>query len=569
MVTEIVDLDLSSNSSFKIITMQGDIASRFIEFHLTYNNETFDLTGKTVLCRYLNDDKTVITTNLVINDKTNGICTLDIPYTLMKNPYVTRSELVIKQSNEILSTIPFTVEVVKSLVKSSVIESSDEFGALNEALWKVEGFKSEIEKITNYIFLKDYQDLVIGEDWSNALETAIKESINNNIPLFIHNGEYGLSKTITPSTDINSDIAYKILTIIGENPNGVIFKGINSFNGRAFDFRYMRNLYLENFTSKLQYHFIQYGADENKIQSKRNIVIKNVFCNASGEQINWNNYICTPRPNSYSDNNGGDYSRYPLEIMNFSGYNAVMIVNKSVDEEGNIINGGVDNSALGITDKVKGTSSPSILVDGGLRSFLQLKNSNAETKSAERQDVVYEINQNGNIAIGCSTQSSDTVASGSALIKARGKYPIINMYDQNRSNRKFSFYMADDVTYINNYDESGTVINRISMNYKTGVISFKGTLQLGSVLTWSDTNATKSANGITSIYVPSSITSRFEHITDGVEGQTIHIISDGTLTVEHYKDSWGNIRTNTKANVILEKGVLYTLTRINNLWYLK
>ena len=46
---------------------------------------------------------------------------------------------------------------------------------------------------------------------------------------------------------------------------------------------------------------------------------------------------------------------------------------------------------------------------------------------------------------------------------------------------------------------------------------------------------------------------RFEHITDGVEGQTIHIVSDGTLTVEHYKDSWGNIRTNTKANVILEK----------------
>ena len=434
---------------------------------------------------------------------------------------------------------------------------------------KIDNIEEQLDKITNYIFLKDYQDLVVGEDWSNALETAIMESINNNIPLFIHNGEYGLSKTITPCTDINSDIAFKILTIIGENPNGVIFKGINSFNDRAFDFRYMRNLYLENFTSNLNYHFIQYGADENKIQSKRNIVIKNVFCNASGEQINWNNYICTPRPNSYSDNNDGDYSRYPLEIMNFSGYNAVMIVNKSVDEEGNIINGGVDNSALGITDKVKGTSSPSILVDGGLRSFLQFKNSNAETKSAERQDVVYEINQNGNIAIGCSTQSSDTVASGSALIKARGKYPIINMYDQNRSNRKFSFYMADDVTYINNYDESGTVINRISMNYKTGVISFKGTLQLGSVLTWSDTNATKSANGITSIYVPSSITSRFEHITDGVEGQTIHIISDGTLTVEHYKDSWGNIRTNTKANVILEKGVLYTLTRINNLWYLK
>ena len=439
---------------------------------------------------------------------------------------------------------------------------------INETLLK--DINDKLVTITNYIFLKDYQNLVIDEDWSNALETAIMESINNNIPLFIHNGEYGLSKTITPTEDIDSEIALKTLTIIGESPNGVIFSGINAFSGIAFDFRHMRNLYLENFTSNLKYHFVQYGANENKIQSKRNVVIKNVYCNVGGEQINWNNYICCPRPINYDDNNSdGRYARYPLEIMNFSGYNAIMIVNKSVDEDGNIINGGVDNSALGITDKVKGTSSPSILVDGGLRSFLQFKNPNAETKSAERQDVVYEINQNGNIAIGCSTQSSDTVASGSALIKARGKYPIINMYDQNRSNRKFSFYMADDVTYINNYNDDGTVINRISMNYKTGVISFKGTVQLGSVLTWSGTTATISANGISSIYVPSTITSRLEHITDGVEGQTIHVVSDGALTVEHYKESWGNIRTSTKANVILEKGVLYTLTRINDLWYLK
>lgn len=151
MVTEIVDLDLGTNSSFKIITMQGDVASRFIEFHLTYNNETFDLTGKTVSCKYLNNDKTVNTTNLVINDKLNGICTLDVPYELMKNPYVARSELIITQSNEILSTIPFTVEVVKSLVKSSVVESSSEFGALNDALWRVDGLDSRINNLSSQL----------------------------------------------------------------------------------------------------------------------------------------------------------------------------------------------------------------------------------------------------------------------------------------------------------------------------------------------------------------------------------------------------------------------------------
>lgn len=180
MVTEIVDLDLSSNSSFKIITMQGDIASRFIEFHLTYNNETFDLTGKTVSCRYSKDDKTVNTTNLVINDKLNGICTLDVPYELMKNPYVTRSELVIKQSNETLSTIPFTVEVVKSLVKSSVVESSDEFDALIEALWKVEGFNSRLNDINSRL-----------GNVSSLLDTKAKKGKNVRI-IAKENGDYTL-----------------------------------------------------------------------------------------------------------------------------------------------------------------------------------------------------------------------------------------------------------------------------------------------------------------------------------------------------------------------------------------
>lgn len=176
MVTEIVDLDLGTNSSFKIMTMQGDVASRFIEFHLTYNNEVFDLTGKTVSCRYLKDDKTVNTTNLVINDKLNGVCILDVPYELMENPYIARCELVIKQSNEVLSTIPFTVEVVKSLVKSCIVESSDEFGALNEALWKVDGIKGEIAEINSQLEQKVNKNEV-----ANGL-TAKGNMLYTNLP---------------------------------------------------------------------------------------------------------------------------------------------------------------------------------------------------------------------------------------------------------------------------------------------------------------------------------------------------------------------------------------------------
>lgn len=242
MVTEIVDLDLSSNSSFKIVTMQGDIASRFIEFHLTYNNETFDLTGKTVSCRYLNDDRIAITTNLVINDKQNGICTLDVPYELMKNPYTARSELVIKQSNEILSTIPFTVEVVKSLVKSSVVESSDEFGALNEALWKVEGVDNRLNDIGSRL------DTITQKN-----DISILKNRKYKLGERVYSNLYGGSTWIVKSTN---DVKLQHLNIVFDDElhlivnlngggSGILECQINSINGylREQNQKKYRNLF--------------------------------------------------------------------------------------------------------------------------------------------------------------------------------------------------------------------------------------------------------------------------------------------------------------------------------------
>lgn len=150
MVTEIVDLDLGSNSSFKIITVDGDIRSRFIEFHLSYNGEVFNLQNKSVKCRYING-KTTEEVNLTINDRVNGVCTLEIPYRITSIVQNGKCELVISQSGEILSTIPFSVEVVKSLIESAIVESSSEFGALNNALWKVDRFDSRINDLSSQL----------------------------------------------------------------------------------------------------------------------------------------------------------------------------------------------------------------------------------------------------------------------------------------------------------------------------------------------------------------------------------------------------------------------------------
>lgn len=159
MVTEIVDLDLGSNSSFKIVTIEGDICSRFIEFHLSYNGEVFNLQNKSVKCRYVNG-KTTEEVNLVINDRVNGVCTLEIPYRITSIVQNGKCELIISQSGEILSTIPFGVEVVKSLVERATVESSNEFGALTNALWKIDGVNSQLDSTVKFKVIGDMSNTI-------------------------------------------------------------------------------------------------------------------------------------------------------------------------------------------------------------------------------------------------------------------------------------------------------------------------------------------------------------------------------------------------------------------------
>ena len=273
MVTEIVDLDLGTNSSFKIMTMQGDVASRFIEFHLTYNNEVFDLTGKTVSCRYLKDDKTVNTTNLVINDKLNGVCTLDIPYELMENPYIAKSELVIKQSNEILSTIPFTVEVVKSLVKSSVVESTSEFGALNDALWKIDGVDSRIKGLSSQLDNKANKNSVsnVQQQINNLVLGAVGDG--NNAEVVQARGDYlgNTFDTLKSKDDNIEKLLFEKTSIF----NNIKFEqgGTGSNGDYASNNRLRSNIFIINgvfdieIDSAWKYNLLEYDTKDTLIKN--------------------------------------------------------------------------------------------------------------------------------------------------------------------------------------------------------------------------------------------------------------------------------------------------------------
>ena len=72
----------------------------------------------------------------------------------------------------------------------------------------------------------------------------------------------------------------------------------------------------------------------------------------------------------------------------------------------------------------------------GNRSFERYVNRNAEIDSEIRPLTVWEVNQFGHLAIGCSTDVNDPVAKGYETIKMRDKSPQLALIDVNDNNKK-------------------------------------------------------------------------------------------------------------------------------------
>lgn len=209
---------------------------------------------------------------------------------------------------------------------------------------------------------------------------------------------------------------------------------LDSINGKligsgSIDFRAVKELYCRNIKYSITMKF-NYRGDEEYKQKYRKIWIEN--CDAFGGRVqeNFGLYISTPEPaNGYSDRNQRDYTKYGIFLDNYSGYNALMIVNKSIDDTGATINGGVDNSALGITDRVTGVTSPAVLIDTTRNPFRVISPDAPPNDTIHH--VAFDMGNTGNISIGCSTLNADSSFNGVYNIKIFSDYPTIAMKNGN------------------------------------------------------------------------------------------------------------------------------------------
>ena len=147
MITKVVNVNLHQPIYERLTAKQGDIASRYLLFHLLDGDKPFDLTNRSVRVYAIKPDKTEIFNDLIINDRTKGYCTLELTSQCLASAGVVKMELYISESGKVLTSIPFELEVIACINTANGVTSTNEFSALEAALGSLQDYynlRSEI-----------------------------------------------------------------------------------------------------------------------------------------------------------------------------------------------------------------------------------------------------------------------------------------------------------------------------------------------------------------------------------------------------------------------------------------
>ena len=140
MITKVVNANLHQPIYERLTAKQGDIASRYLLFHLLDGDKPFDLTNRSVRVYARKPDKTEIFNDLIINDRTKGYCTLELTSQCLASAGVVKMELYISESGKVLTSIPFELEVIPCINTVDGVTSTNEFSALEAALGSLQDF---------------------------------------------------------------------------------------------------------------------------------------------------------------------------------------------------------------------------------------------------------------------------------------------------------------------------------------------------------------------------------------------------------------------------------------------
>lgn len=126
-----MNIDINAKPTDIVTAVQKDAQSRYLDISLLDNGLALDLTGHEVRIYGKKPDGTEFYNDGVITNATTGRCQFELTSQALSAVGIVEVQvLLFKDNTQILSTHPFTINVVKSLMSDGAIESSNEYGAL-------------------------------------------------------------------------------------------------------------------------------------------------------------------------------------------------------------------------------------------------------------------------------------------------------------------------------------------------------------------------------------------------------------------------------------------------------
>ena len=179
MITQLIEFDVKKDSHVKITAKEGDINSRYLEFRLLDNSLPFSLVGRTVRCYMVKPDKRIVFNDLQILDAEDGRCVLKLSLQSLIVSGMAKLELIIYEAGKKLSIIPIKMDIIKSLNSNELLESTNEFGALNDALWKIDTFTETMNSKASKEDLKKLSSQL--DNKATKIEVDVERKRINNL----------------------------------------------------------------------------------------------------------------------------------------------------------------------------------------------------------------------------------------------------------------------------------------------------------------------------------------------------------------------------------------------------
>lgn len=212
MITNCIQLDFNKENDLKVPSVQYDSGSRFVKIKLQQNKVPFEINGYRVTVVANKVDGTEIMNDCTILDGVNGVVQFEITEQFNAVEGVVDCQLKLFKGKTLLTSMPFSINVVKS-VSTKEIVSSNELKTLVNALGEVQNIdnrfaqtNAQLSELANKGTTVDVIERVTKEEIDRQIANGTmanltiadgsitKEKLDPNIKFGVENGEVTAEK---------------------------------------------------------------------------------------------------------------------------------------------------------------------------------------------------------------------------------------------------------------------------------------------------------------------------------------------------------------------------------------